>query len=156
MSKLKDASNQAIGQNGESLDLHHIGMAVLDLDAAIETYCQLFGAKIIHEPVHVPHEKVRVCFLRLSKGVFIELVASADPNSPIEKVLTNQGEGPYHLCYKVDDMKSASRYFKSKGCFTFRRFKVPEHNLKFAFLLTPEQQVFEICERIDKTIPWHT
>ena len=42
---------------------HHLGIAVRDMDGAIESYAQMLGLRLLGPPVDDPIQRVRVCFL---------------------------------------------------------------------------------------------
>lgn len=126
---------------------HHVGVAVRSIEKALEYYVGLFGFEQVAPPVDVPAEHVRVCFVRAEPGVLIELVEGVGEDSPVEVLLERTGAGTYHICYEVDDIDAAIRILRRKKCRPFRRFEMPTHGLRrFAFLLTPDRQLFELCE----------
>jgi methylmalonyl-CoA/ethylmalonyl-CoA epimerase len=126
---------------------HHVGVAVRDLDAALDTYVGVFGFEPVAEPVEVPSEHVRVCFLRAAPGVMIELVEGLDEHSPVRELLQRTGAGTYHICYQVDDLDVALSTLRGRRFLPFKRFQVETTGPnRFAFLLTPDRQLFELCE----------
>lgn len=129
------------------LAFHHVGVAVRSMEEALATYVGLFGFEQVGDPVEVPPEKVRVCFVRPPSGPMIELVEGLTDESPVHGVIERTGGGTYHICYRVDDLDDAVRRLKRRRCFPFRRFEVDAPGLRrFAFLLTPDRQLFELCE----------
>jgi methylmalonyl-CoA/ethylmalonyl-CoA epimerase len=95
--------------------IHHIGIAVWNLESAIPHYETLLDYKLIAGPVFDPIQKVSVCFLSRGEGdTVIELVAPLGPNSPVDLTL-KKGGGPYHICYQVSDIKAAIRHFTEQG-----------------------------------------
>lgn len=130
------------------LEFHHIGVAVKSIDRALDYYLNLFGFRQVTEVLDVPTERVRVCFVEAPSRVLIELVEGIDDDSPVAEVLDRPGAGPYHLCYSVDDIDGAIRRLRAHRCFLLKRFDRPAHgHRRFAFLLTPDRQLFELCER---------
>ena len=69
----------------ETLGIHHLGVAVVDLDEAIETYRRLFGAELEHRDV-VPDQGVEAASLRAG-GSRVELLAPTAADSPVGKFL---------------------------------------------------------------------
>jgi methylmalonyl-CoA/ethylmalonyl-CoA epimerase len=129
------------------LRFHHVGVAVRSLDEALGLCTGLLGFRAAGPPVEVPHEGVRVCMLEAEPGVRIELGEGLAPGSPVHGVLERAGPGPYHLCYEVEDLDGAIRTLRAGGCFPFRWFDSPAPGARrFVFLLTPDRQVFELCE----------
>jgi AdoMet-dependent heme synthase len=129
------------------MKLHHVGVAVKSIDRALETYVGAFGFRRATESLDVPSEHVRVCFVEAPTGLLIELVEGVDEHSPVDDILSRPGAGPYHLCYSVDDLDGAIRTLRQRHCFLLRRFERPAGGYRrFAFLLTPDRQLFELCE----------
>jgi len=88
-----------------------------------------------------------VCFVKAGPGVMIELVEGVGDESPVKELLKRPGAGTYHICYQVDDLDHALRELRSNKCFLFKQFEVETSGPKrFAFLLTPDRQLFELCE----------
>jgi methylmalonyl-CoA/ethylmalonyl-CoA epimerase len=95
--------------------VHHIGIAVYNLQSAIHNYETLLDYKLIAGPISDPIQKVSVCFLSRGEGdTVIELVAPLGPNSPVDRTL-KKGGGPYHICYQVSDIKAAISHFTEQG-----------------------------------------
>jgi methylmalonyl-CoA epimerase len=83
--------------------LDHIGIAVADLDAAVETYRALgFEQENIED---VPGFGVKVAFLPMESGN-VELVTPTTEDSAMAKFLEKKGPGIHHLCFKVDDIRA--------------------------------------------------
>jgi methylmalonyl-CoA/ethylmalonyl-CoA epimerase len=99
----------------EKFTLHHVGVAVRNLSAAITSYETLFDYALILGPFDDPIQNVSVCFLSRGEGdTVVELVAPLGPNSPIDLTL-KKGGGPYHLCYQVPNMNSAIDHLTGQG-----------------------------------------
>lgn len=79
------------------MKLHHVGVAVKDLDAAIERH-ERMGLKLAHREV-VPSQKVEVAFM--GDGPFVELLVGTHPDSPVAKFLEKKGPGQHHLAFAV-------------------------------------------------------
>ena len=134
---------------GPAFRFHHVGIAVRDLERSLRVYRELFGFRAVGEPVEVPTENVRVCFVEAAPGVRLELIEGLGAESRVEPVLERQGPGPYHLCYEVDDLDAALRTLRAGGCRPFREFPSPTAgHSRFAFLYTPDLQLIELCEPV--------
>ena len=133
---------------------HHVGVAVKSIDAALGYYTDLFGLRQVSEPLEVPGERVRVCFLEAPPGVLLELVEGLGEGSPVADIVERTGAGTYHICYLVADLDAAIRALRAGGCHRLKRFERPGPGdpavagspRRFAFLLTPDRQLFELCE----------
>ena len=82
--------------------IHHVGIAVVDLDSAVETYQRIFGAELEHRET-VPDQGVEAALLRVGTGR-VELLASLGPDTPVGKFLAKHGPGMHHLAFEVDDI----------------------------------------------------
>jgi methylmalonyl-CoA/ethylmalonyl-CoA epimerase len=100
----------------QGLTFHHVGVAVHQMQSAIESYKKLFGYELTSGPFDDPIQGVTVCFLSLGPGdTTIELVAPLASPSPIDRVL-KKGGGTYHVCYEVADLDAALAYLTGNDC----------------------------------------
>jgi methylmalonyl-CoA/ethylmalonyl-CoA epimerase len=93
--------------------IHHLGVAVEDLDEAVTTYEQLFGASVEHRET-VPEQGVEAASLKVGEGR-VELLASLGEETPVGKFLTKRGPGMHHVAYEVDDVRAAIDELSAKG-----------------------------------------
>jgi methylmalonyl-CoA/ethylmalonyl-CoA epimerase len=84
--------------------IHHLGMAVADLDEAVATYERLFGARVEHRD-RVPDQGVEAASLRVGESR-VELLASLGDDTPVGKFLAKRGPGMHHVAYEVDDLRA--------------------------------------------------
>jgi methylmalonyl-CoA/ethylmalonyl-CoA epimerase len=82
--------------------IHHLGVAVADLDEAVATYERLFGARVEHRD-RVPEQGVEAAALRVGEGR-VELLASLGEDTPVGRFLAKRGPGMHHVAYEVDDL----------------------------------------------------
>ena len=85
--------------------IHHVGLAVTDLEAALATYTRLFGGKLEHRDV-VPDQGVEAASVLLGASR-IELLAPIAEDTPVGRFLTKRGPGVHHVAYEVDDVGAA-------------------------------------------------
>lgn len=144
---LKDPHPDLTSGSGPAADMrfHHIGVAVERIEDALPMYLDGFGFRKVSEPVDVPPEQVRVCFIEIQPGVQVELVEGLGDASPVHGLLERSGPGTYHICYEVDDLDRTIKRLRGLKCLPFKRFEMPPYG-RFAFLLTPDRQLFELCE----------
>jgi methylmalonyl-CoA epimerase len=83
-------------------DIHHLGVAVDDLDAAVETYRRLFGAELEHRDA-LDDEGIEAASMLVGAGR-VELLASLGPETPVGKFLAKRGPGMHHVAFAVDDI----------------------------------------------------
>ena len=79
------------------MKLHHVGVAVRDLDEAIARHAKI-GLKLVHRE-KVPSQQVEVAFV--GERPWIELVAGTDPGSGVSKFIDKRGPGQHHLAFAV-------------------------------------------------------
>ena len=90
----------------KSRGVHHIGIAVADLEESLARWVDLFGA--VPGPIEeVPERGVRLAQLRFPEGSEIELLSPLGEASPVARFLEKRGEGIQHLTLEVDDIGTA-------------------------------------------------
>jgi methylmalonyl-CoA epimerase len=87
-----------------SRGIHHLGVAVQDLDEALETYARLFGAELEHR-ARVEDQGVEAAAVLVGSGR-VELLAPLGDETPVGKFLASRGPGMHHVAYEVDDVHS--------------------------------------------------
>jgi methylmalonyl-CoA/ethylmalonyl-CoA epimerase len=97
----------------EPRGIHHLGVAVDDLDQALATYERLFGARLEHRE-RVPDQGVEAASLRIGGGR-VELLASLGDETPVGRFLADRGPGMHHVAYEVDDVGAAIDELAAKG-----------------------------------------
>jgi methylmalonyl-CoA epimerase len=97
----------------EARGIHHLGVAVENLDAAVTTYERVLGARLEHRET-VPAQGVEAASLRVGEGR-VELLASLGEETPVGKFLAKRGPGMHHVAYEVADVRSALDELAGKG-----------------------------------------
>jgi methylmalonyl-CoA/ethylmalonyl-CoA epimerase len=82
--------------------IHHVGVAVDDLDEALSTYERLFGAELEHRAT-MADQGVEAALLRVGSGR-VELLAALGDETPVGRFLAKRGPGMHHVAYEVDDV----------------------------------------------------
>jgi methylmalonyl-CoA epimerase len=93
--------------------IHHLGVAVTDLDAALETYHRCFGAELEHRAV-VEAQGVEAAAVLVGASR-VELLAPLGADSPVGKFLASRGPGMHHVAYEVDDVRTALDSLSAEG-----------------------------------------
>ncbi|WP_238008166.1 methylmalonyl-CoA epimerase [Dactylosporangium sp. AC04546] len=99
------------------LRIDHVGIAVADLDAAIEFYGRVFGMRCVHEEVN-EEQGVREAMLSVGptpEGGCLQLLAPLSPASTIAKFLDRSGPGMQQLAYTVEDVDAACAELRARG-----------------------------------------
>lgn len=86
-----------------AIGIHHLGIAVSDLDAAAAQYGLLIGAEVDHGQ-DSEALGTRALALRTPQGPMIELVAPYAEDTPVGRFITKRGEGMHHVAYEVADL----------------------------------------------------
>ncbi len=97
--------------------IHHVGIAVSDMEAALSLYGATAGAALLErEPSR--DGTMEIAMLRLEEeggGGLIELLSSRRADSAIGKFLERRGEGLHHLAFEVEDIEAALVRLKEEG-----------------------------------------
>ena len=97
----------------EPRGIHHLGVAVADLDEAVATYERLFGARLEHRET-VPDQGVEAASLRVGEDR-VELLASLGEETPVGKFLAKRGPGMHHVAYEVANVGEALDELAAEG-----------------------------------------
>jgi methylmalonyl-CoA/ethylmalonyl-CoA epimerase len=85
----------------EARAIHHVGVAVSDLDAAVATYERLFGGRLEHRE-RVEDQGVEAASMRVGE-------------SRVGRFLAKRGEGMHHIAYEVADLEAALAHLAEQG-----------------------------------------
>ena len=86
-------------------DIDHVGIAVRDLEAAVEHYRMVFGAEPVHREA-IESDGVQEALFAVG-GSFVQLLAPTGPDTPVGRFLERRGEGVHHVGYRVPDLAAA-------------------------------------------------
>lgn len=95
------------------MKIEHIGIAVRDLDSAVQEYEKLLGTPC-YKTEKVESEKVNAAFFQTGESK-IELLGATDEESVIAKYLEKKGEGIHHVALAVDDIEAEMARLKQEG-----------------------------------------
>jgi len=93
--------------------IHHVGLAVTDLDEAVATYVRLFGGTLEHREL-VPDQGVEAASVLVGASR-IELLAPTGEDTPVGRFLARRGPGVHHLAYEVEDVAAALESLAAEG-----------------------------------------
>jgi methylmalonyl-CoA/ethylmalonyl-CoA epimerase len=95
--------------------IDHVGMAVVDMDAALRFYHDTFGFVCVHEETN-EDQGVREALLAVGDGeTLLQLLAPLGPDSTIAKFLDRAGPGVQQVAYTVTDLEAVSAELRAKG-----------------------------------------
>jgi methylmalonyl-CoA/ethylmalonyl-CoA epimerase len=93
--------------------IHHVAMAVFDLDEAISTYERLFGATVEHRGL-IDGQGVEAAYLSVG-GDRVELLAATGEDTPVGRFLARRGPGMHHVAFETEDIVSELRSLSESG-----------------------------------------
>ncbi|MEU8183825.1 methylmalonyl-CoA epimerase [Micromonospora sp. NPDC049044] len=97
--------------------IDHVGIAVADLDAAIDFYQRTFGMRCVHVETNT-EQGVREAMLAVgptTEGGCVQLLAPLTPESKIAKFLDRNGPGVQQVAYTVVDIDAACAALRERG-----------------------------------------
>jgi methylmalonyl-CoA/ethylmalonyl-CoA epimerase len=93
--------------------IHHVGVAVADLDEAIQVYRSALGAELVYRAAS-EKDGLEAAFLRVGDGE-IELLSATRDDSPVGKFVAKRGPGLHHVAYGVADLDAALAEARAAG-----------------------------------------
>jgi methylmalonyl-CoA/ethylmalonyl-CoA epimerase len=93
--------------------IHHVGIAVADLDESIKLYRTALGAELVHRARN-EKEGLEAAFLKVGEGE-LELMAALRADSPVGKFVAKRGPGIHHVAYGVTDIDKALADARAAG-----------------------------------------
>ncbi len=94
-------------------NLHHVALAVRDLDAAIADYARLYGAEPMSREV-VAEQGVEEAMIPVG-GSYIQLLQPLGSDTPVGRFIESHGEGMHHIALAVADIEAALAHLKAEG-----------------------------------------
>jgi methylmalonyl-CoA/ethylmalonyl-CoA epimerase len=95
--------------------IDHVGVAVLDLDAAIAFHRDTYGMRLVHEEVN-EEQGVREAMMAVGdSGSCVQLLAPLTPESTIATFLERSGPGVQQVAYRVEDVAAVSATLRGRG-----------------------------------------
>ncbi len=96
-----------------SVDFDHVGIAVRDLDAAVERYRRTLGLTPTHRE-RVEDQGVEEVLFPVGDS-FIQLLGALGPDTPVGAFLAKRGPGVHHVAYRVEDVAAALARLSDEG-----------------------------------------
>lgn len=128
--------------------LAHIGIAVKNLDDALEIFERILGFEL--EKIRVVEEqKVKIAFLQAGETK-IELLEPTDKDGPVARFIEKRGEGIHHLAFTVSDIEASIQEAKDEGIRVVdEKPRLGAEGYKMAFLhpKSTKNVLVELCEK---------
>ncbi len=93
--------------------VHHVGIAVNNLQESVALFERLLGLKAHIE--EAPCQRVTEAIFKVGDEVEIDLLEPMGPDSAVAKFLEKRGEGLHHIALEVDDIDADLEAMEGKG-----------------------------------------
>jgi methylmalonyl-CoA epimerase len=93
--------------------IHHLGVAVSDLDEAIATYERLFDAHVAGRETFL-EQGVEAAVVLVGESR-VELLAPSGEDTTVARFLARRGPGMHHVAYETDDVARALAELTAAG-----------------------------------------
>jgi len=110
--------------------INHVGIAVKNLDKAVEFFQETYGAKLVRRE-KLEDQKMESALISIAEAQF-ELLGSLEPQSLIDKFIESRGEGIHHVSLEVDQFDQVIKEIKAKGVKVIS--EADTENFKAAFI----------------------
>lgn len=132
--------------------IHHVSIAVRNLDQALEFYG---GALGLQRSDSVAREEggLRLAFLQAGESK-IELMQPTDPEHSVARFLDRRGEGLHHICLEVGDVRAALQSLAERGAELIDREPRPGAAGQIAFIHPQSANgvLIELAQREDISV----
>ena len=105
--------------------IDHIGVAVADLESAIELHTRAYGMPLVHRET-IAEQGVEAVLLDVGES-HVELLAPLSEDTPVGRFLAARGPGLHHVAYQVADVDAALRAAREAGLAADRRDAAHRH-----------------------------
>jgi methylmalonyl-CoA/ethylmalonyl-CoA epimerase len=94
-------------------NIHHVAIAVEDLDASIASFAEKYNLEVLTREV-IQEQGVEEAMIALG-GSHIQLIQPLDAMSPVGRFLSRNGEGMHHIAFAVVNIEEALNHLKTIG-----------------------------------------
>jgi methylmalonyl-CoA/ethylmalonyl-CoA epimerase len=94
-------------------NIHHVAVAVEDLDASLATFESQYNVTPISREV-IEDQGVEEAMIAIG-GSHIQVLQPLDPDTPVGRFLERNGEGMHHIAFAVVDIDSALEHLRTQG-----------------------------------------
>ncbi len=95
------------------MEIDHVGIAVEDLEAAVERYRVVLAAEPVHREV-VEDQGVEEVLFAVG-GSYVQLLGARGAETPVGRFLAKRGPGLHHVGYRVEDVDAALQELRGSG-----------------------------------------
>ena len=126
--------------------VRHIGIVVDDLNKAVARFNKTLGLNFT-EFIERKEVGVNIAFAPVGE-MFVELLHYTEANQNRSSIVRKQEGAINHICFEVDDLEEAIRYFRERGLRVAEGYPRVGGHGKVAFFepSTTEGVLIEICQ----------
>lgn len=93
--------------------IDHVGIAVVDLEAAVERFRRTFGLEPAHRE-RMDDQGVEEVLFEVGSS-YVQLLGALGPDTPVGRFLARRGEGVHHVGYRVESVAGALEHLRAEG-----------------------------------------
>ena len=93
--------------------IDHMGVAVTDLDEAVDLYANVYGMPLVHRET-VVDQGVEAVLFDVGEN-HVELLSPLGDDTPVGRFVARRGAGLHHVAYQVGDIASTLRRLQGAG-----------------------------------------
>jgi methylmalonyl-CoA/ethylmalonyl-CoA epimerase len=93
--------------------IDHVGIAVADLESAVELYRRAFGMEPAHRE-RVESQGVEEVLFAVGPS-YVQILGALGPDTPVGRFLERRGPGVHHVGYRVQDVERALSRLRAEG-----------------------------------------
>ena len=93
--------------------IDHVGIAVPDLEAAVEHYRRTFDVEPVHRE-RLEDQGVEEVLFAVGES-YVQLLGALAPETPVGRFLEARGPGVHHVAYRVEDVAAALDRLRAQG-----------------------------------------
>jgi methylmalonyl-CoA/ethylmalonyl-CoA epimerase len=93
--------------------IDHVGIAVSDLDVAVEHYRRTFGVEPTHRE-RMDDQGVEEVLFAVGES-YVQLLGALGPETPVGRFLERRGPGVHHVAYRVESVVDALEDLRAAG-----------------------------------------
>ena len=132
------------------MHIDHIGIAVKDLNDAVDTYEKLLNTPC-YKTETVESEKVETAFFQTGESK-VELLGATEQDSVIAKYIEKRGEGLHHVAFEVDNIRAELKRLEAEGFTILNNEPKKGADNKWVAFVHPKDNngvLVELCQSAD-------
>lgn len=127
--------------------IDHVSIAVKNVDECVDFFQRMFNAKVGYRETSEKYQN-KVAFLEIGDGL-VELQQGLDPAAGVGKFVAENGEGPHHICFEVENIREALSALERQGTELIDREPKPAaYKKEIAFVTKVNGILIQFCARV--------